>query len=41
MWHIKKLNKAIDEPMTKDNQLFIQEAINDSYTGNLNNCMNN
>ena len=33
MWHIKKLNKAIDEPMTKENKLFIQEVINEQYSG--------
>ena len=33
MWHIKKLNKAIDEPITKDNKLFIQEVMNDRYSG--------
>jgi len=35
MWHIKKLNKAIDEPITKDNKLFIQEVMNDRYSGPL------
>ena len=33
MWHIKKLNKATDEPMTKENKLFIQEVINEQYSG--------
>ena len=33
MWQIKKLNKAIDEPITKDNKLFVQEVMNDRYTG--------
>ena len=33
MWHIKKLNKAIDEPLTKENRLYIQEVINDQYSG--------
>lgn len=33
MWHIKKLNKAIDEPMTKENKRFIQEVINEQYSG--------
>lgn len=35
MWHIKKLNKATDEPMTKENKLFIQEVINEQYSGPL------
>ena len=33
MWQIKKLNKAIDEPITKDNKLFVQEVMNDRYNG--------
>ena len=35
MWHIKKLNKAIDEPMIKENKLFVQEVLNDQYAGPL------
>ena len=34
MWHIKKLNKADDEPMSQENKLFVQEVINDQYSGN-------
>jgi len=34
-WHIKKLNKAEDEPLTHSNQDFIQEVINDQYNGPL------
>jgi len=34
-WHIKKLNKAIDEPVTHSNKGFIQEMINDQYSGPL------
>jgi len=34
-WHIKKLNKAVDEPMTESNQSFIQEMINERYSGPL------
>lgn len=33
MWHIKKLYKGTDEPMTKENKLFIQEVINEQYSG--------
>jgi len=34
-WHIKKLNKAQDEPLTQSNQSFLQEVINDQYHGPL------
>ena len=33
LWHIKKLNKAEDAPMTGDNKAFIQEVISDKYSG--------
>ena len=35
LWHIKKLNKAQDAPMTEDNKAFIQEVISDQYSGEL------
>ena len=35
MWHIKKLNKAEDEPMSKDNKAFLQEYQADKYSGPL------
>jgi len=34
-WHIKKLNKAPDEPLTEDNKLFIKEYIDKKYNGPL------
>lgn len=34
-WHIKKLNKAPDEPITDSNEAFIQEMINEQYHGPL------
>jgi len=35
MWHIKKLNKADDEPMSKENRGFMQEVLADKYSGPL------
>jgi len=35
MWHIKKLNKAEDEPVSKENKAFIQEFMGDKYSGPL------
>jgi len=35
MWHIKKLNKADDEPMNKENKAFITEFLTDKYKGPL------
>jgi len=34
-WHAKKLNKVEDEPLTEENQLFIQDYIDRKYTGPL------
>jgi len=34
-WHIKKLNKTVDEPLTESNEEFIKEVINDQYHGPL------
>ena len=33
LWHIKKLNKAEDAPMTLENRDFIKEVISDQYSG--------
>ena len=33
LWHIKKLNKAEDAPISGDNRDFIQEVISDQYSG--------
>eukprot|EP00092_Neocalanus_flemingeri_P001256 GFUD01001342.1.p1 GENE.GFUD01001342.1~~GFUD01001342.1.p1 ORF type:complete len:390 (-),score=83.74 GFUD01001342.1:11-1138(-) len=35
MWHIKKLNKAEDEPITGENRGFVQELLADKYSGPL------
>jgi len=35
MWHIKKLNKANDEPISKENKEFLLEALTDKYSGPL------
>jgi len=34
-WHIKKLNKAEDEPLTKENKEFLQEQLASQYKGPL------
>lgn len=34
-WHIKKLNKAVDEPVTGTNKEFLQELLNETYNGPL------
>jgi len=34
-WHIKKLNKAVDEPVTGDNKEFLQDLIQETYKGPL------
>ena len=34
-WHIKKLNKAQDEPLTEENKTFVQDFIDKKYTGPL------
>ena len=33
LWHIKKLNKAEDAPLTVENRDFIKEVISDQYSG--------
>ena len=33
LWHIKKLNKAEDAPVTLENRDFIKEVISDQYSG--------
>ena len=33
LWHIKKLNKAEDAPVTLENRDFIKEVICDQYSG--------
>jgi len=34
-WHVRKLNKVIDEPITEENQIFIQDYIDRKYNGPL------
>ena len=34
-WHVKKLNKAADEPLTGDNKEFLQELLVEQYSGPL------
>lgn len=34
-WHVKKLNKAGDEPVVKENREFLQELITEQYRGPL------
>ena len=34
-WHSKKLNKAIDEPLTSENQAFVQDYMDHKYNGPL------
>jgi len=34
-WHSRKLNKALDEPITEENKQFIQEFIDRKYSGPL------
>ena len=35
LWHIKKLNKAEDAPLTLENRDFIKEVVSDQYSGEL------
>jgi hypothetical protein len=34
-WHIRKLNKAQDEPLTEENKEFIQDFVDKKYSGPL------
>jgi hypothetical protein len=34
-WHIRKLNKAQDQPLTEENKEFIQDFVDKKYSGPL------
>jgi hypothetical protein len=34
-WHIRKLNKAQDEPLTEENKEFIHDFVDKKYSGPL------